>query len=166
MEQGQPCGTIDKDYPHVKGGYAFEIGESAVMVMMQRIRTDVTFEYQTVCRKDSQDIDDDDRELLWKTCQQATQKTILITHGTDTMIETAAYLAKRRLPNKNIVLTGAFLPATFKKSEAEFNIGVALGALQCLTECDVYIAMTGRVLRWDKVTRDNLNGKCIAILKG
>ena len=54
-------GTIDKDYPHVKGGYAFEIGESAVMVMMQRIRTDVTFEYQTVCRKDSQDIDDDDR---------------------------------------------------------------------------------------------------------
>ncbi len=56
-----PPGTIDKDYPHVKGGYAFEIGESAVSLMMQRILTDLTLTYQTVCKKDSQDIDDGDR---------------------------------------------------------------------------------------------------------
>ena len=103
------------------------------------------------------------RELLWIRCQQATQTSILITHGTDTMIETAAYLAKRKL-QKTIVFTGAFLPATFKMSEAEFNVGVAVGALQCSSQCGVFVAMSGRVHPWNKVTRDNVNGKCIAKL--
>ncbi|XP_022095674.1 uncharacterized protein LOC110981935 isoform X2 [Acanthaster planci] len=159
----QTGGTIDKDYPRRVGGYAFEIGESAVIGMMQRIQPDLQFTFKTVCQKDSQDMVDGDREFLWKACLEAPQTKILITHGTDTMIDTAAYLARKEPPpQKMIVLTGAFLPATFKLSDAEFNVGVSLGALQCLTETNVYVSMSGRVHRWDRVTRDSDSGKFIA----
>ena len=103
------------------------------------------------------------RELLWRTCKDAVQTNILITHGTDTMIDTAAYLAKKEPQlQKRIVLTGALLPATFKNSDAEFNVGVAIGALQCLAQSGVFVSMSGRVHPWNQAMRDNATGKFIS----
>ena len=84
---------------------------------------------------------------------------ILITHGTDTMIETAAFLSDK-VKNKTIVLCGALRPEAFKNSDADFNIGCAVGALNVL-QCGVHIAMSGRVYAWDSVTRDVNTGQFI-----
>lgn len=81
------------------------------------------------------------------------QDKILITHGTDTMIETGEFLTIHKLP-KIIAITGAFLPETFKDSDADFNVGCAIGALQSLKAHGVYICMNGEVLPCDKITRD------------
>ena len=88
---------------------------------------------------------DDDRTLILSCCEQAEQDKIIITHGTDAMVETAKFLAGKNF-DKTIVLTGALNPARFKDSDAVFNIGCAVGAVQCLP-VGVYIAMNGKV--WD-----------------
>ncbi len=79
------------------------------------------------------------------------------------MIETAAYLAKKQLP-KTIIFTGSFLPATFKKTDADFNIGVAIGALQCTSLYNVFITMNGGVFLWNRVERCSETGKFVAKL--
>ncbi|KAL5008015.1 hypothetical protein ScPMuIL_013596 [Solemya velum] len=119
----QTGGTIDKDYPKRKGGYAFEIAECAARRIFEKIEVAHTF--LSVCKKDSQDITDVDRNDLMRACRDADQSKILITHGTDTMIQTAQYIARECL-SKTIVFTGSFLPETFKASDAEFNVGFAL----------------------------------------
>ncbi|KAK3094175.1 hypothetical protein FSP39_025028 [Pinctada imbricata] len=124
-------GTIDKAYPRTIGGYAFEICGPAVEKILTRIKPSVKCRVITICQKDSQDITDSDRKNLIEACQEAQETKILVTHGTDTMIQTAEYLA-RHLSNKVVVLTGAFLPETFKESDADFNIGTGIGALQTL----------------------------------
>ncbi|XP_077866277.1 thioredoxin-related transmembrane protein 1-like, partial [Saccoglossus kowalevskii] len=96
-------------------------------------------------------------ELISMTCEVGRQKKILITHGTDTMIQTASYLAQKKL-KKTIIFTGAFLPETFKGSDAEFNIGVALGALQCLSVYGVYVCMNGTLFLWNQVERNYKTG--------
>ncbi|XP_013415002.1 L-asparaginase 1 [Lingula anatina] len=159
----QTGGTIDKDYPRTLGGYAFEICEPAVERMFNKIQTNFQITYQTVCRKDSQDITDEDRSNIFLACREAPQSKILITHGTDTMIETAEYLARKEdLSHKVIVITGSFKPDTFKDSDAEFNVGVAIGALQCLNGQGVYIAMNGCVYSWKAVQRDAVTGKFVS----
>ncbi|KAI8483592.1 PREDICTED: uncharacterized protein LOC109469723 isoform X2 [Branchiostoma belcheri] len=160
----QTGGTIDKDYPRSVGGYAFEIGSSAAQSILDRMNLAMPVEYGSVFRKDSQEINDWDRELLSQVCQASTQSRILITHGTDSMIDTAAYLAKKRLP-KTIILTGAFRPEKFKDSDADFNVGVAIGALQTIHINDVFIAMNGRVYWWNEVTRNQETGQFICKLK-
>jgi len=85
---------------------------------------------------------------------QSKQDRILITHGTDTMLDTGAYLANHNIP-KTITITGAFLPEAFKDSDADFNVGLALGALQTMDKYGVYIAMNGKINECDQMTRDN-----------
>jgi len=154
----QTGGTIDKDYPKLVKGYAFEIGEPAVKRILEKINPNFEYEIVSVLKKDSLDITDEDREKIYETCQKADSDKIIITHGTDTMIETAKKLSEIR--NKVIILTGAMKPERFKGSDADFNLGTAVGAINVL-ENGVYIAMNGRVYPWDKVKRNSETGQFV-----
>lgn len=152
----QTGGTIDKDYPRKIKGYSFEIGEPAVLRILSKIDLCLNYHLISAFTKDSMDIDLSDREKLLKICQQDQNKHILITHGTDTMLETARFL--NSIKDKTIVLTGSFKPEKFKDSDAEFNLGLALGAVQLLGK-GVYIAMNGLIIPIDKADRDFTSGK-------
>lgn len=93
-----------------------------------------------------------DRDLIARACQQTTEQNILITHGTDTMVETAQRLAQLA-SSQTIVLLGAMIPYRIDHSDALFNLGAAMAAVQCLS-AGVYIAMSGRVFPWDEVVKD------------
>merc|ERR1711976_835979 len=125
-------GTVDKTYPKTKNGYSFEIGDPAFQKILAKIRPGLAFKYKTktVCQKDSQEIDSSDRHLLLKTIKESTCTKIIVTHGTDTIIETARFLETnlRPLLHSKVILTGSFLPEKFKDSDADFNLGMALGA--------------------------------------
>ncbi|XP_061173359.1 uncharacterized protein LOC133182529 [Saccostrea echinata] len=149
----QTGGTIDKDYPKTNLGYAFEITEAAVRRILPRARVGVGYDIKTICQKDSQDIEDVDREKLAIACLETHSKRILVTHGTDTMLETAAYLSTR-VVDKFVVLTGAFLPETFKSTDADFNVGFAMGTLQALTKHGIFIAMNGQITLWSECRRN------------
>jgi len=153
----QTGGTIDKEYPRSTGGYAFEITTPAV----ERILSvwSPVFEYEIIplLQKDSMEITDSDRELLLRTCRDLGNDRIIITHGTDTLLETASVLSKVG-GGKKVVLCGARIPERFKDSDAAVNIGVAIGAVQML-DPGVYIAMNGEVHSWDEVVRDENTGK-------
>ncbi len=154
----QTGGTIDKDYPQKIGGYPFEISEPAVKRILEKLNPSFEYEIISVCRKDSQDITDEDREKIYKTCKELKNDKIIITHGTDTLIGTAKKL--NDLKNKVIILTGAVKPEKFTDSDAPINVGVAIGAINVLKE-GIYIAMNGRVLMWDRVKRDSETGQFI-----
>ena len=153
----QTGGTIDKDYPRTTKGYAFEIAEPAVKRILQRINSNFEFEILSVCKKDSMDLTEKDRDQILEACKNADSDKIIITHGTDTMIETAQILSAL---NKVIILTGAMRPEKFSDSDAAFNIGTAIGALNVLNE-GVYIAMNGRIHAWDKCKRNTETGQFI-----
>jgi L-asparaginase len=155
----QTGGTIDKDYPKLTKGWAFEITDSAAERILRRVHPSFQYEVKGVLKKDSQDITDEDRDLIAEACIKSQYHKILVTHGTDTMIKTASYLAKR-VHDKIIVLTGAAKPERFKDSDAEFNVGTAIGAMESLSS-GVYIAMHGRVLPYEKTMRENSTGKFI-----
>ncbi|XP_071963352.1 probable L-asparaginase periplasmic [Antedon mediterranea] len=159
----QTGGTIDKNYPKRAGAYAFEIGSPASQEIVDAAYPSIKIEYGSVFRKDSQEINQQDRELLYEVCKAAIQSSIVITHGTDTLLETAVYLGNKAL-KKTIILTGSFRPATFKNSDANFNLGVALGALQCISTYGVYVAMNCQVFQWNQVTRNLDTGNFIAKL--
>jgi len=154
----QTGGTIDKDYPKTKRGYAFEIGESAVRRILQKVNPNFDFEIISILKKDSLDITEEDRKRIHETCQKAQSNKIVITHGTDTMIETAKKLS--RIKNKVIVLTGAMRPEKFSDSDAAFNVGTAVGAINILND-GVYIAMNGRIYPWNKVERNSETGQFV-----
>ena len=154
----QTGGTIDKDYPRTQKGYAFEIGESAVKRILEKIHPSFEFEVVSLLKKDSLDLTEKDRDRILKACQKADADKIVVTHGTDTMIETAKKLSKIR--NKGIVLTGAMKPEKFSDSDASFNVGAAAGAINVLSN-GVYVAMNGLVLPWDKIRRDELTGRFV-----
>jgi len=135
-------GTIDKIYFDDKSDY--QIGAPQIGDILRQLGVDFAFEVIPILRKDSLHITGDDRELIRRTIEQQPHRHVLITHGTDTMVETAAQLMK--IQNKVIVLTGALNPARFQGSDAVFNVGCAVGAVQTLPD-GVYIAMNGRV--WD-----------------
>jgi len=154
----QAGGTIDKDYPRKQKGYAFEIGEPAVKRILEKIHPGFEFEVISLLRKDSLDMTKKDRDRILEACQKTDADKIVVTHGTDTMIETAKKLSKIR--NKAIVLTGAMKPEKFFDSDASFNVGAAVGAINVLSS-GVYIAMNGRVLSWDRVRRDERTGRFV-----
>ncbi len=133
-------GTIDKVYFDATSEY--EVGESTVTQVYQGALVGIQYEMISLMRKDSLEMTDEDRELIRETCQQSEQQQILITHGTDTMAETAQYLSG--IKGKTIVLTGAMAPARFKETDAVFNLGLATGAVQVM-ESGVYIAMNGQI---------------------
>ena len=135
-------GTIDKIYFDDKS--TFQIGEPQIGDILAALGVAFTFDVVPVLRKDSLHMDDHDRAAIRRAIEQHAQRHVLVTHGTDTMVETAHALAG--LPGKVIVLTGALNPALFKGSDAVFNIGCAVGAVQSLPD-GVYIAMNGRI--WD-----------------
>jgi L-asparaginase len=135
-------GTIDKVYFDEKSDY--QVGDPQIGRILGDLGVAFAFEVVPVLRKDSLHIDAADRELLRLAIATRDCRHVLVTHGTDTMVDTAKVLAA--IPGKTIVLTGALNPARFRGSDAEFNIGTAVGAVQSLPP-GVYIAMNGRV--WD-----------------
>ena len=135
-------GTIDKIYFDDKSDY--QIGAPQIGDILQALGVAFRFLVIPLLRKDSLHVTDDDRDLVRRTIAAQESRHILVTHGTDTMVETAQVL--KAIPDKVIVLTGALNPARFTGSDAVFNIGCAVGAVQSLPD-GVYIAMNGRV--WD-----------------
>jgi len=135
-------GTIDKIYFDDKSEY--QIGAPQIGDILTQLGVAFSFDVIPILRKDSLHITAEDRDLVRQTIAAQPHRHVLVTHGTDTMVETAQVLLD--LPGKVIVLTGALNPARFQGSDAVFNIGCAVGALQSLPD-GVYIAMNGRV--WD-----------------
>ena len=152
----QTGGTIDKDYPRTTAGYAFEITTPAVQRILESIQPSFEYEILPLLQKDSLDITDDDRNAIYNACLKSDLKKIIITHGTDTLIETAQKLAS--IKGKTIVLTAAKLPERFKNSDASFNIGMAIGVLNIIDE-GIFIAMSGRVFSHNNIKRDMVTGK-------
>jgi len=135
-------GTIDKMYFDDKSD--FQVGEPQIGRMLEELGVAFRFQIIPILRKDSLHLTDADRALIHATIAAQPARHVLITHGTDSMIATATALAG--IADKTIVLTGALSPARFRGSDAEFNIGTAVGAVQTLP-AGVYIAMNGRI--WD-----------------
>ncbi|TDR48585.1 asparaginase [Tahibacter aquaticus] len=135
-------GTIDKVYFDDKSEY--QIGAPSIGDILNQLGVAFSFELIPILRKDSLHITADDRELIRRTVAQQPHRHVLVTHGTDTMVETALVLTQ--IPQRVIVLTGALNPARFQGSDAVFNVGCAVGALQSLPD-GVYVAMNGRI--WD-----------------
>lgn len=133
-------GTIDKIYFDAKSEY--EVGPPNIEKVLSEFHLSISYRINSLMRKDSLDLTGEDRALIAATVAADPCNRIVITHGTDTMVETALQLTA--ISNKIIVLTGALEPALFKTSDAVFNIGCALGAVQSLTP-GVYIAMNGKV---------------------
>ncbi|HSX59420.1 MAG TPA: asparaginase domain-containing protein [Tahibacter sp.] len=138
-------GTIDKIYFDDKSEY--QIGAPYIGEVLHQLGVAFAFDVIPILRKDSLHITDDDRELIRRTIAQQPHRHVLVTHGTDTMVETARVL--QSVSGKVIVLTGALNPARFQGSDAVFNIGCAIGALQSSPD-GVYIAMNGRI--WNPQT--------------
>jgi L-asparaginase len=135
-------GTIDKIYFDDKS--SFQIGAPQIGEILTALGMAFAFDVIAIMRKDSLHMTDDDRDLVRRTIEAQQARHVLVTHGTDTMVETARVLTA--IPGKVIILTGALNPARFQGSDAVFNIGTAVGAVQSLPD-GVYIAMNGRV--WD-----------------
>lgn len=142
-------GTIDKIYFDAKSEY--EVGPPNIENVLGELNLSIHYSITPLLRKDSLDMTDEDRTLIYKTVKKNSSDKILITHGTDTMVKTARYLAD--ISSKTIVLTGALEPALFKTSDALFNIGCALGALQVLKEGS-YIVMNGKVFLANNVRKN------------
>ena len=143
-------GTIDKIYFDAKSDY--QIGKPVIGELLQRIGVQLDFSVTPLMRKDSLDLTDADRQLIVDTVAVADSDYILVTHGTDSMVETGKWL-KAQVPDKKVLLTGALQPAAFRESDAVFNIGCALGALQ-LVAPGAYIAMNGQVFDVSKVRKN------------
>ena len=152
----QTGGTIDKDYAKVWKAYAFEIEDPAVKRVLKRVNPTFEYRIETACKKDSMDLTDADRQAVYRLCAEAEEKHIIVTHGTDTMSQTAEVLSK--LTHKTIVITGSARPERFENTDAHFNVGVAVGAVEAL-QPGVYIAMNGVVSRSDKMRKDPKTGQ-------
>jgi L-asparaginase len=144
-------GTIDKIYFDDMSDY--QIGDPQIGHILNDLQVGFEFEVYPLMRKDSLHVTDDERQFIHDTIAASDAKHVLITHGTDSMVETALVLAN--IPGKTMVLTGALNPARFRDSDAVFNIGCAVGALHALPD-GVWIAMNGCI--WDpKKVRKNRN---------
>ena len=146
-------GTIDKIYFDAKSDY--QVGEPKVGRILEAYKLNIDFEVHSVLRKDSLEMTDQDRAQLKSAIKSCGNEFILVTHGTDTMPETADVL--KDIPGKTIVMFGAMEPAMYKTSDAEFNAGCAVGAVQSLPN-GVYIAMSGRIFEAGKVKKNVAEG--------
>lgn len=147
-------GTFDKEYNMINGCLDFENTHVPEMLSLGRCTLPVSL--QTLMMIDSLNMTDKHRGMILEACRHSEEEHLLITHGTDTMAETARYLAKAEL-NKTIVLTGAMIPYKFGSSDGFFNLGSALAFLQTLPS-GVYIAMNGRYYNWDDVRKNKQTG--------
>ena len=151
-------GTIDKVYFDATSAY--QVGPPNIAAVFDELNLGFTYEIESLMKKDSLDLSDNDRKRICKAVAEDPADRILITHGTDTMVETAKSLAG--IQGKTMVLTGALKPALFKTTDAVFNIGCAVAAVQTM-DPGVYIAMNGRVFRHDNVRKNVRLGKFEAI---
>ena len=147
-------GTFDKEYDEIQGKLYFNKTHMNDILTLGRSRLPVILE--PLMMVDSLDMRPSDREKILKQCKDSKEDKIIITHGTDTMNETAKVLAEGGL-GKTIVLTGAMIPYAFGTSDGLFNIGGALAFAQCL-DPGVYIAMNGRYFEWDRVKKNKETG--------
>lgn len=151
-------GTIDKVYFDASSEY--EVGEPTVPHVFREAGVALPWRLESVFRKDSLEMTDEDRAVIRHHCGDAPESRILITHGTDTMCETAEFLTD--VAGKTIVLTGALAPARFRVTDAVFNLGLALGAVQSMPP-GVYIAMNGTVFNAGEVRKNREAGKFEAL---
>ena len=148
-------GTFDKDYNERTGQLFFKDTHIAEMLRLGRARVDISI--RTIMMVDSLEMTEGDRTLIVQNCLQAEETRIVITHGTDTMTETAAALAQA-LTGKTVVLTGAMIPYAFGSSDGLFNLGSALSFVQVLP-VGVYIAMNGKYFAWNRVRKNRERGE-------
>lgn len=150
-------GTFDKEYNYISGELTF--AETHLPEMLKRGRCSLELDIETLMMKDSLLMTREDRELIGRKCVEWPHQRIVITHGTDTMVETAAFLAATdALKHKTIVLTGAMIPYTFGvSSDGFFNIGSALSFVQLLP-ANVYVVMNGRYFPWNNVQKNYNTG--------
>ncbi len=175
-------GTIDKDYPKVTSGYAFEFGEesAAQRILEGHPNLGISYKIKSICQKDSLEITTDDRLQLFCDIEFVIEMRrygdellrIVVTHGTDTMIETAKYIKKRikeedygSPPRFVIAFTGATKPERFVDSDASFNVGCAVAATSCCEPGSVVICMNGNVIPVEQCVRDEKSGLFRRVIK-
>ena len=147
-------GTFDKEYNELTGQLFFK--DTHINELLEKGRCKVPVEIRTLMMIDSLDMTDHDRDLIAHQCNQCEENKIVITHGTDTMSETAKALAEK-VKNKTVVLTGAMIPIKFGSSDGLFNLGSALAFAQTLAP-GVYVAMNGRYFHWDNFQKNKQTG--------
>ncbi|MDP3846862.1 MAG: asparaginase domain-containing protein [Pseudomonas sp.] len=146
-------GTFDKVYYDALSD--FQIGEPMAGEILREAAVTFAFKLESLLKKDSLELTDEDRQLIRAKVAACPARHIVIIHGTDTMTLTADVL--KDIPGKVILFTGAMQPARMRSTDAPFNLGVAIGALQCLSD-GVYIAMSGRIFEAGKVQKNRAAG--------
>lgn len=152
-------GTFDKEYNELNGELFFKETHLPEMLKLGRCRLDI--DIRTLMMIDSLDMKETDRKIVAENCKSISEEKIIITHGTDTMVETAKVIAAEKLP-KTIILTGAMIPYTFGSSDGLFNLGSALAFTQTLSH-GVYIAMNGKYFLWNNVKKDKKAGEFVEL---
>jgi len=147
-------GTFDKEYNELTGQLFFK--DTHMQELLEKGRCRLPVEIRTLMMIDSLEMTGQDRELIAHQCNSCDEDRIVITHGTDTMAETAVLLAEK-VKNKTIILTGAMIPIKFGSSDGLFNLGSALAFAQTLPE-GVYVAMNGRYFHWNNVRKNRQTG--------
>jgi L-asparaginase len=152
-------GTFDKEYNELTGSLFFKDTHLSEMLKLGRCRLDL--EIRTLMMIDSLEMTDADRLIIAENCRSVPEDRIVVTHGTDTMVETARFLAKH-VAGKTIVLTGAMVPYKFGSSDGMFNLGSSLAFVQALPP-GIYVSMNGKYFPWDKVKKDKGIGEFVDI---
>lgn len=147
-------GTFDKEYNELNGQLFFKDTHIHEILKLGRSRLDINI--RTLMLIDSLEMTHEDREIIAENCVSCEENRIVITHGSDTMTDTAAFLAEQKI-NKTIVLTGAMIPYKFGSSDGLFNLGGALAFVQTLPP-GVYLAMNGRYFHWDNCRKNKGSG--------
>ncbi len=147
-------GTIDKVYFDARSEY--EVGPPQVMDILRDANVAFEFDVESVLAKDSLDLTDADRRLIRDRVAASPCDRVVVTHGTDTIVETA--LCLKGIAGKTVVLTGSLQPARFRNTDAVFNLGVAIAAVQTLPP-GVYLAMNGRILDPERARKDRARGR-------
>ncbi len=147
-------GTFDKEYNELTGQLFFKDSHINEILKLGRSRLDLSV--RTLMLIDSLEMTDMDRNIILESCQRCDENKIVITHGTDTMTETARYLADK-IPGKTVVITGAMIPYKFGSSDGLFNLGSALAFVQSLP-AGIYIAMNGRYYDWNNCKKNKQTG--------
>ena len=148
-------GTFDKEYNELTGQLFFK--DTHIQEMLNLGRSRVPIEIRTLMMVDSLDMTEEDREIIAQNCLKSAEDQIIITHGTDTMVETAKVIAQK-IKDKTIILTGAMIPYKFGSSDGLFNLGSAFAFAQSLPK-GIYIAMNGRFFNYDNCRKNKKTGE-------
>jgi L-asparaginase len=148
-------GTFDKDYDEIRGELSF--GDTHLTELLRQGRCALDVEIRTLMMIDSLEMTEEDRALVAHNCATCPEDRIVVTHGTDTMVDTARVLAAS-IEEKTVVLTGAMIPFAFGSSDGLFNLGSALSFVQVLPP-GVYVSMNGRYFPWDGVRKNRETGR-------